>query len=78
MLKEKNQILKLKLKNENMLITNLLNNFFEGFYALYDFLLQAPIENFWYECISILLSYFQLISLVFTENVSLIIKYIKL
>ena len=75
MLKEKNPLLKLKLKNENMLISIIFNNIFEAFYALYDYLLQDPIENFWYECFSIILSYLQLISFIFGENVSLIYKY---
>ena len=75
MLKEKNPLLKLKLKNENMLISIIFNNIFEAFYALYDYLLQDPIENFWFECFSIILSYLQLISFIFGENVSLIYKY---
>lgn len=75
MLKEKNPLLKLKLKNENILISNDFNIFFEGLYALFDFLLQDPIENFWFECFSVLLSYLQLISFVFNENVSLKYKY---
>ena len=70
MLKEKNPLLKLKLKKEKKLISNFLGDFIEGFYALYDFILENPIENFWYECFNIILSYLQLISLAFSETVS--------
>ena len=70
MLKEKNPLLKLQLKKDKKLITNIYGDFIEGFYALYDFILENPIENFWYECFNIILSYLQLISLAFSETVS--------
>ena len=70
MLKEKNPLLKLQLKNDKKIISNIFSDFIEGFYALYDFILENPIENFWYECFNIILSYLQLISLAFSETVS--------
>ena len=81
MLKEKHPLLKLKVKKENILLSNAFNNIFGGLYALYNFILQDPIENFWFECFSVLLSYLQLISYLFGETVSLLkmkisIKYI--
>ena len=72
MLKEKHPLLKLNLKKENILLSKVFNNFFGGLYALYDFILQDPIENFWFECFSVLLSYLQLISYLFDEIVSLL------
>ena len=42
----------------------------EGLYALFCLMLDDPIENFWYECINIIISYLQLISLSFDESVS--------
>jgi hypothetical protein len=65
MLKEKNPLLKLKLKEETPFIANLFNKIYECLYALYDYMLDNPIENFWYEFISILLGYLQLISFPF-------------
>ena len=75
MIKEKNPLLELEFKKQNIILSNIFNNFCEAFYALYNFILQDPIENFWYECFSVLLSYLQLISFLFSEAVSLIKKY---
>ena len=69
MLKEKNPLPKLELKEEISLITHIINNFFESIYALYDYILDNPIENFWFECITIVLSYLQLISFAFDKIV---------
>lgn len=69
MIKDKTPLLKLNLKNENF-ISNTFKNIFEAIYALYDYILEDPLENFWYECLSILLSYLQLISFAFDEAVS--------
>ena len=70
MLKEKTPILKMNLKSKKETITNINNNLFSGLFLLYDFILENPIENFWYECINIIISYLQLISLSFDESVS--------
>ena len=70
MLKEKNPLLKLNLQKDKNRIIKKFNNIFEGLYALYVLILEDPIENFWYECLNILLSYLQLISFAFNEAVS--------
>ena len=69
MLKEKNPLLKLNIKIKEETITNLNGNFFEGLFSLYDFILEEPFENFWYECFNIIISYLQLISFSFYESV---------
>ena len=69
MLKEKNPLLKLNIKSKKETITNLNDNYFEGLFLLYDFILENPIENFWYECNNIIISYLQLISFSFDESV---------
>ena len=71
MKKEKNPLLKLNLKTEEPTLSKLLNNIFEALYELYDFILDEPIENFWYECINVILSYFQLITLMLDDTVSI-------
>jgi len=73
MLKEKSPLLNLELKKEKELIFDNINNIFECLYELYDLILDDPIENIWYECISIVISYFQLISLMFDKIVSIIL-----
>lgn len=72
MLKVKNPLLNLELKKEKSLIFNNINDIFECLYELYDLMLDNPIENIWYECISIVISYFQLIALMFDKTVSII------
>ena len=72
MLREKNPLLNLELKKEKLLIFNNINDIFECLYELYDLMLDSPIENFWYECLSIVISYFQLIALMFDKIVSII------
>ena len=70
MLKEKNPVLKCKIKIEN---SSSINNTFESLYTLYDFILKDPIEIFFLYFFSILLSYLQLISFIFDDTVSIII-----
>ena len=72
MLKEKNPLLKLELEQKQSMFFTFIDYSFEALYELYDFILDSPIENFWYECIIIILSYLQLISLMFDETVSII------
>jgi hypothetical protein len=72
MIREKNPLLKLELKKEKSLIFNNINDIFECLYELYDLMLDNPIENIWYECLSIVISYFQLIALMFDKIVSII------
>ena len=73
MLKDKNPLLKLKLEKEALIIEDKFNNIFESIYALYDYILDNPIENFWFECITIILGYMQILSFAFDEIVR--IKY---
>ncbi len=71
MIKEKGSILKLNAKKIDSKMSTSFNNFSESLYALYDYILEDPIENFWYECISIILSYLQIMSFIFKKEVSL-------
>ena len=72
MLKEKNPLLKLKLNNNKKFLSDLYDSFSEGIFMLYDFILEEPVENFWYECFNIIISYSQLIAFIFDKTVSLI------
>ena len=69
MLKEKNPVLKLKLKVEK---SSSVNNIFEAFYSLYDYILNDPIELFFLDILYIILSYLQLIAFIFEDTVSII------
>ena len=67
-MKEKCSILKLKVKESKM--STSFNNFIESLYALYDYMLEDPIENFWYECLGIIISHIQLLIYLFDKTVS--------
>lgn len=70
MLKEKNPLLKLKLKKERSFIFNIKYIIFESLYSLYDLILENPIDNFWFECFNIIIGYIQLIIFMFDRTVS--------
>ena len=70
MIAEKSPLLKIKLNKKELFIIKFYRDFVEGLYALYCFMLDDPIENFWYEIISISLGYFQLLIYVIDESVS--------
>ena len=69
MLKEKNPLLK-DFKEEKIEIFQFFKNIFEAFYNLFDIILENPIENFWYECIGIIISYAQILLYLFDKTVS--------
>ena len=53
MLKDKNPVLKIKIKVEN---SSSVNKFFEPLYSLYDFILNDSIEIFFLDFLDIFLS----------------------
>ena len=67
---EKSSLLKIKLNKKELLIIKFYRNFVEGLYALFCFILDDPVENFWYESISISLGYFQILIYIIDESVS--------
>jgi hypothetical protein len=42
----------------------------EGFFSLFYLILKNPLDNLWWECISLIIQYFQLIFFVFDDTVS--------
>ena len=66
------QLLNIQLKNKISKFATLYKAFTEGIYALFCFMLDDPIESFWYECISMTFGYFQLLIFILDETVSLI------
>ena len=61
MLKEQNPLINLNFEKKPMFISNTLELIYEGLYELYRFILEDPFENFWFECIGIILGYAQII-----------------
>ena len=75
MLREKNPLLKLKLKKEKTILTIILiDNIFHPLFELFELILDDPIENFWFEIISLFICYIQIIMFIFNETVRNIIN----
>ena len=70
MIKEKNPLLKIKLIKTKSSLFIFFSSYIESFYTLFDLILENPIENFWFECLNLLLGYFQLIAYIFDPTVS--------
>ena len=70
MINEKHPILNIKLNKELSILRQLYKEFIEGLYELFCLMLDDPIENFWYECFNIIISYLQLLTLSFDTVVS--------
>lgn len=74
MLTENNPLLKLKLRKEKTMLTKILiDNIFQPLFELFDLILDDPIENFWFEIISLFICYIQIIMFIFNETVRNII-----
>ena len=67
---DNNIILKAKIEKKESKIINKINEFYEGFYALFYFILKNPLDNCWWECISITIQYFELLILIIDTTVS--------
>ena len=70
MIREKNPLLKLKIQNRKSTLFEFYYSYSESLYELFDSIIENSIENFWYECINILLGYIQLIAYMFDPTVS--------
>ena len=70
MLKEKNPLHKIKLKDEKRKIEEIYINIIEYLFDLFDLILENPIDNFWYEFIGIIIGYSQILLYIFDKTVS--------
>ena len=69
MLKENNPLLKLEIKKEKSFFRKILHNTLQSLYALFELILDAPIENFLFEITSLFICYIQIIMFIFNETV---------
>ena len=75
MLKENNPLLKLDIKVKKSYLFIIIMKVLESFYALFDLILEDPLENFWYEIVSIVLGYIKILYYLIDKTVSeLLIK----
>ena len=65
-----NQIFNIQINKKISKLSIYYKDFIEGLYLLFCSLLEEPIENFWFECISISLGYIQLLIYIIDETVS--------
>jgi hypothetical protein len=70
--KEK-KIIKAKIGKNESKIFKKNEDFYEGFNALFYFILKNPLDNFWWECFSIIIQYIQLTIFTLDEKVSIFI-----
>jgi hypothetical protein len=70
MYNENNAILKAKLEVKDSKILKKINGFYEGFYILFYLILKNPLDNFWWECISLTIQYSQLLIFIVDSTVS--------
>ena len=71
MLKEPNTLIRLNLVKKPIFISNTLKLIFESLYELYRYILEDPFENFWFECIGIIMGYMQILLYLIDKTVNI-------
>ena len=54
---ENKRLMEAKILIEDPYLMRVIKNFLEGIFFLFYYLLKNPLENFWFECISISIQY---------------------
>jgi hypothetical protein len=72
---DNNAILKINLA-ENESITSKFTEFQNSLFIIFYYILKKPFDNFWWECISILIQYFQIFIFIIDSTVSIYNKYL--
>ena len=70
MIKENDKLLGISIGNNKIIYSKIRKIIYEALYELYYLILQDPIENISFEIVTFLLSYLQILMLVFNETVS--------
>jgi hypothetical protein len=69
---DNNAILKINLA-ENESITSKFTEFQNSLFIIFYYILKKPFDNFWWECISILIQYLQIFIFIIDSTVSIYI-----
>ena len=72
---DNNAILKLDLTNGES-NTNKFSELYNGLFILFYFIMKKPLDNFWFECISLIIQYFQIAISIIKPTVSNVIMII--
>ena len=67
---DNNAILNAEINKKESELLKKIQNFYEGFYELFYFILKNPLDNFWWEIISLSIQYSQLLAFIIDETVS--------
>ena len=67
---ENNTILKEKIRKSESKFFKKIEEYNEGFYSVFYLILQNPLSNFWWECISITIQYSQILVFIIDSTVS--------
>ena len=70
---ERKKILSIDIFQKDSKLNSKIKEIFEGFYELLYCILKDPLDNFWWECISLIIQYLQLIACILDDKVSFII-----
>ena len=72
---DNNAILKINLAEKES-ITSKFTEFQNSLFIIFYYILKKPFDNFWWECISILIQYFQIFIFIIDSTVSNYNKYL--
>jgi hypothetical protein len=64
------KILKAEIVKKKYKVYKKIEDFYEGFNKLFYFILKNPLDNFWWECISLTIQYSQILIFILDSTVS--------
>ena len=70
MINEKKEILNAKINKNESKFNEIIKELHESFFELFYFILKNPVNNIWWQCISITIQYAQMILLILNSTVS--------
>ena len=73
---ENKKLIKAKIKEEKSYFNKKIESCLEGIFILFYYLLKNPLENFWFECLSISIQYFDMLLYLVDRTVSFPYNYI--
>ena len=65
------KILNAEIMKKESKIKSKIKDLLEGFFSIFYYILKNPLDNLWWECISLIIQYLQLIIFIVDETVSL-------
>ena len=71
---ETKKLIKKKIQAEDSYYKRKIKTCFEGIFLLFFYLLKNPLDNFWFECLSISIQYCDMLSYLIDKTVSSLYK----